>query len=195
MLGDSLTFSGDSRQFSARVTSLRRVDWESLRPNFYFIFPPGGLEGQPQSWLTSLRYDGDTRFLAELNRRFPTLTLVDMGALLLQARQILDQVGRALEVMVLLVVLCGVLLLLAQMQVGMDQRRQELQIYRILGASRRVLRRTLYAEFMLLGLPQARWPPLPPRGRCGCCSGRCLTFPGSPPGRCGYCCRRVLRCC
>ncbi|EKS7812755.1 putative ABC transporter permease subunit YbbP [Edwardsiella piscicida] len=151
-LGDRLTFSGDSRQFSARVTSLRRVDWESLRPNFYFIFPPGGLEGQPQSWLTSLRYDGDTRLLAELNRRFPTLTLVDMGALLLQARQILDQVGRALEVMVLLVVLCGVLLLLAQVQVGMEQRRQELQIYRILGASRRVLRRTLYAEFMLLGL-------------------------------------------
>lgn len=78
-LGDQLTFSGDSRQFSAEITSLRRVDWESLRPNFYFIFPPGALDAQPQSWLTSFRYQGDTRLLVQLNRQFPTLTLLDMG--------------------------------------------------------------------------------------------------------------------
>ncbi|QPR27969.1 FtsX-like permease family protein [Edwardsiella hoshinae] len=150
-LGDRLTFSGDSRQFSAKITSLRRVDWESLRPNFYFIFPPGALDAQPQSWLTSFRYQGDTRLLVQLNRQFPTLTLVDMGAILRQAQQVLTQVGRALEVMVALVVLCGVLLLLAQVQVGMQRRRQELRVYRILGAPRRLLRTTLYAEFILLG--------------------------------------------
>ncbi|BEH71574.1 permease [Edwardsiella tarda] len=150
-LGDQLTFSGDSRQFSAEITSLRRVDWESLRPNFYFIFPPGALDAQPQSWLTSFRYQGDTRLLVQLNRQFPTLTLLDMGAILQQAQQVLTQVGRALEVMVALVVLCGVLLLLAQVQVGMQQRRRELRVYRILGAPRRLLHTTLYAEFILLG--------------------------------------------
>ena len=50
-LGDTLTFSGDTQSFSAKVTSLRQVDWESLKPNFYFIFPPGALDGQPQTWL------------------------------------------------------------------------------------------------------------------------------------------------
>ncbi|MDU7806442.1 MAG: ABC transporter permease [Serratia marcescens] len=151
-LGDTLTFSGDTQAFSAKVTSLRQVDWESLKPNFYFIFPPGALDGQPQTWLTSFRYDGDGQMLTQLNRQFPTLSLLDIGAILKQVGGVLQQVSRALEVMVVLVVLCGGLLLLAQVQVGMRQRRQELVVYRTLGAGKRLLRRTLWCEFALLGL-------------------------------------------
>ncbi|QGH60215.1 putative ABC transporter permease subunit YbbP [Serratia proteamaculans] len=151
-LGDTLTFSGDTQSFSARVTSLRQVDWESLKPNFYFIFPPGALDGQPQTWLTSFRYDGDGQMLTQLNRQFPTLSLLDIGSILKQVGGVLQQVSRALEVMVVLVVLCGGLLLMAQVQVGMRQRRQELVVYRTLGAGKRLLRSTLWCEFALLGL-------------------------------------------
>ncbi|KEY60490.1 putative ABC transporter permease subunit YbbP [Serratia sp. DD3] len=151
-LGDTLTFSGDTQTFSAKVTSLRQVDWESLKPNFYFIFPPGGLDGQPQTWLTSFRYQGDGKLLTQLNRQFPTLSLMDIGAILHQIGGVLQQVSRALEVMVVLVVVCGGLLLMAQVQVGMRQRRQELVVYRTLGASKRLLRGTLWCEFALLGL-------------------------------------------
>jgi putative ABC transport system permease protein len=151
-LGDTLTFSGDTQSFSAKVTSLRQVDWESLKPNFYFIFPPGALDGQPQTWLTSFRYDGDGKVLTQLNRQFPTLSLLDIGSILKQVGGVLQQVSRALEVMVVLVVICGGLLLLAQVQVGMRQRRQELVVYRTLGAGKRLLRSTLWCEFALLGL-------------------------------------------
>ncbi|NBJ34662.1 putative ABC transporter permease subunit YbbP [Serratia fonticola] len=151
-LGDTLTFSGDTQSFSAKVTSLRQVDWESLKPNFYFIFPPGALDGQPQTWLTSFRYDGDGKVLTQLNRQFPTLSLLDIGSILKQVGGVLQQVSRALEVMVVLVVVCGGLLLLAQVQVGMRQRRQELVVYRTLGAGKRLLRGTLWCEFALLGL-------------------------------------------
>lgn len=151
-LGDEVTFSGDTQSFSAKITSLRKVDWESLRPNFYFIFPPHALDNQPQTWLTSFRYTGDERLLTQLNRQFPTLSLLDIGAILQQAGQVLQQVSRALEVMVILVIICGVLLLMAQVQVGMQQRRQELTVYRTLGAGMRLLRRTLWSEFALLGL-------------------------------------------
>ncbi|AHG21497.1 sugar ABC transporter permease [Chania multitudinisentens RB-25] len=151
-LGDILTFSGDTQSFSAKVTSLRQVDWESLKPNFYFIFPPGALDGQPQTWLTSFRYDGDDKVLTQLNRQFPTLSLLDVGSILKQIGGVLQQVSRALEVMVVLVVICGGLLLLAQVQVGMRQRRQELVVYRTLGAGKRLLRGTLWSEFALLGL-------------------------------------------
>ncbi|PVZ87276.1 ABC transporter permease [Serratia sp. S1B] len=151
-LGDTLTFSGDTQAFTAKVTSLRQVDWESLKPNFYFIFPPGGLDGQPQTWLTSFRYQGDGKLLTQLNRQFPTLSLMDIGAILHQIGGVLQQVSRALEVMVVLVVVCGGLLLMAQVQVGMRQRRQELVVYRTLGASKRLLRGTLWCEFALLGL-------------------------------------------
>ncbi|MDR5018708.1 putative ABC transporter permease subunit YbbP [Yersinia rochesterensis] len=151
-IGDKLTFSGDTQSFGATVSSIRQVDWESLRPNFYFIFPPAVLDGQPQTWLTSFRYHGDGEVLTQLNRQFPTLSLLDIGAMLKQVGQVLQQVSRALEVMVVLVIICGTLLLLAQVQVGMRQRRQELVVYRTLGASKRLLRGTLWWEFALLGL-------------------------------------------
>ncbi|CNE90852.1 permease [Yersinia bercovieri] len=151
-IGDKLTFSGDTQSFEATVSSIRQVDWESLRPNFYFIFPPGALDKQPPTWLTSFRYQGDGEALTQLNRQFPTLSLLDIGAMLKQVGQVLQQVSRALEVMVVLVIICGTLLLLAQVQVGMRQRRQELVVYRTLGASKRLLRGTLWWEFALLGL-------------------------------------------
>ncbi|MFP1890799.1 putative ABC transporter permease subunit YbbP [Lonsdalea quercina] len=151
-LGDTLTFTGDTQPFSAKVTSFRQVDWESLRPNFFFIFPPGALEHQPQSWLTSFRHTGQDNVITQLNRQFPTLSVLDIGTILKQVGQVLQQVSRALEVMVVLVIFCGVLLLLAQIQVGMGQRRQELMVYRTLGASKKLLRTTLWCEFAVMGL-------------------------------------------
>ncbi|MBJ3814608.1 ABC transporter permease [Shimwellia pseudoproteus] len=150
-LGDRLTFTGDTRVFSATVSSLRKVDWESLRPNFYFIFPRGELEQQPQTWLTSFRWQGPESTLTAINRAFPTVSMLDIGVILRQVGQVLSQVSRALEVMVVLVTACGILLLLAQIQVGMRQRYQELVVYRTLGATRRLLRYTLWNEFALLG--------------------------------------------
>ena len=102
-LGDTVTFMGDTQEFRAKVTSLRKVDWESLRPNFYFIFPEGALDGQPQSWLTSFRWENGNGMLTQLNRQFPTISLLDIGAILKQVGQVLEQVSRALEVMVVLV--------------------------------------------------------------------------------------------
>ncbi|CAK9884212.1 MAG: hypothetical protein XXXJIFNMEKO3_00593 [Candidatus Erwinia impunctatus] len=151
-LGDTLTFSGDTQQFTAKITSMREVDWESLRPNFFFIFPPGGLTGQPQSWLTSFHLPaGNEQVITALNRQFPTVSVLDIGAILGQINQIMTQVSRALEVMVVLVTGCGLLLLLAQIQVGMRQRRQELLVCRTLGAGKKLLYRTLWCEFALIG--------------------------------------------
>jgi putative ABC transport system permease protein len=151
-LGDTLSFTGDTQSFTAKITSLRKVDWQSLRPNFFFIFPPGALDAQPQTWLTSFRYQGDAQILSRLNRQFPTLSLLDIGAILRQISQVLQQVSRALEIMVVLVLICGAILLVAQVQVGMRQRQQELVVYRTLGAGIKLLRATLWYEFALLGL-------------------------------------------
>ncbi|KGL55666.1 putative ABC transporter permease subunit YbbP [Pantoea ananatis] len=151
-LGDSLTFEGDTQQLSAKITSLRKVDWESLKPNFFFIFPPGALDSQPLTWLTSFRLDNNPTRLAQLNRAFPTLSLLDIGSIMRQIGQVLTQVSQALEIMVVLVTACGILLLMAQIQVGMRQRRQELVVYRTLGAGKRLLRTTLWCEFALIGV-------------------------------------------
>ena len=182
-LGDSVTFTGDTQDFTARVTSLRKVDWESLRPNFYFIFPPGALDGQPQTWLTSFRWENDNTMLTQLNREFPTVGLLDIGAILRQVGQVLEQVSRALEVMVVLVTACGILLLLAQVQVGMRQRHQELVVYRTLGASKKLLRATLWCEFAVLGLVAGLVAAIGAETALGILQTRVFDFPWEPDWR------------
>ena len=182
-LGDTVTFMGDTQDFSAKVSSLRKVDWESLRPNFYFIFPPGALDNQPQSWLTSFHLDGKNGVLTQLNREFPTVSLLDIGAILRQVGQVLEQVSRALEVMVVLVTACGVLLLLAQVQVGMRQRHQELVVYRTLGAGKSLLRRTLWCEFAVLGLVSGLVAAIGAETALGLLQTRVFDFPWEPDWR------------
>ncbi|MDX7991210.1 putative ABC transporter permease subunit YbbP [Xenorhabdus littoralis] len=150
-VGDQLTFTGDTRTFHTTVSSIRKVDWESVNPNFIFIFAKETLENQPEMWLTSFHYEGDGKLLTEINRHFPTISMLDIGSIIKQAQSILQQVSKALEIMVVLVMICGALLLLAQIQVGMSQRQLELVVYRTLGASKKLLRRTLWSEFALLG--------------------------------------------
>ena len=182
-LGDSVTFTGDTQDFTARVTSLRKVDWESLRPNFFFIFPPGALDGQPQTWLTSFRWQNGNSMLTQLNREFPTVGLLDIGAILRQVGQVLEQVSRALEVMVVLVTACGVLLLLAQVQVGMRQRHQELVVYRTLGAGKKLLRSTLWCEFAALGLVAGLVAAIGAETALGILQTRVFDFPWQPDWR------------
>jgi len=182
-LGDTVTFTGDTQAFSAKISSLRKVDWESLRPNFFFIFPPGALDGQPQSWLTSFRLEGNNGMLTQLNRAFPTISLLDVGAILKQVGQVLEQVSRALEVMVVLVTACGVLLLLAQVQVGMRQRHQELVVYRTLGAGKRLLRTTLWCEFALLGLVSGLVAAIGAETALALLQTRVFDFPWQPDWR------------
>lgn len=182
-LGDTVTFTGDTQAFSAKISSLRKVDWESLRPNFFFIFPPGALDGPPQSWLTSFRLEGGNGMLTQLNRAFPTISLLDIGAILKQVGQVLEQVSRALEVMVVLVTACGVLLLLAQVQVGMRQRHQELVVYRTLGAGKRLLRTTLWCEFALLGLVSGLVAAIGAETALALLQTRVFDFPWQPDWR------------
>lgn len=150
-IGDKLTFNAGSQIFTAKVSSIRKVDWESLRPNFYFIFAEETLSPMPETWLSSFHYDGDGQLLTQLSHQYPTINVLDTGAIITQIQQILQQVSQALEVMVVLVIFCGLLLLLAQIQVGMSQRERELVVYRTLGASKKLMRRTLWSEFALLG--------------------------------------------
>lgn len=182
-LGDTVTFMGDTQDFSAKVSSMRKVDWESLRPNFYFIFPPGALDNQPQSWLTSFHLEGKNGVLTQLNREFPTVSLLDIGAISRQVSQVLEQVSRALEVMVVLVTACGVLLLLAQVQVGMRQRHQELVVYRTLGAGKRLLRTTLWCEFAVLGLVSGLVAAIGAETALGLLQTSVFDFPWEPDWR------------
>ncbi len=152
-LGDMLQFNIEGREISARVSSLRKVNWEEMQPNFFMIFSPDLLQDYPASWLASLRVPaGDQQLEVELVRRYPALTLIDTDSIMQRLQGVLEQISRALGLMFSLVALAAVLVLFTQVQAGISRRWQELVLMRTLGAGQRLLQRTLRWELLATGL-------------------------------------------
>ena len=151
-LGDRLMFTLAEGDVEATVSSLRKVDWDSFQPNFYMLFPPAALADFPATYLTAFHVpSGNRDVLNTLLQRFPTVVLIDIDAIMTQVRKLLDDVSRAIEFVLLFVLAAGVLVLLACIAAGQDQRRQEAALLRALGASRRQLLQRGLSEMILLG--------------------------------------------
>jgi putative ABC transport system permease protein len=152
-LGDELGFSVSDETFTARVTSIRTVQWDSFRPNFYMVFPPGVLERFAATHMTSFYLAPDQKpLLAELVREYPALTVLEMDRIIEQVERILHQVTLAVEYVLLFVLFAGFAVLFAALQASLDERLYEGALLRALGASRRQLRAGHLAEFIALGL-------------------------------------------
>jgi len=129
------------------------VQWDSFRPNFYMVFPPGMLEGFAATWMTSFHLSpGDKPVLIELVRNYPALTILEMDLIIEQVERIFRQVTLAVEYVLLFVLLAGFAVLFAALQASLDERLYEGALLRALGASRRQLRAGHLAEFVALGL-------------------------------------------
>ncbi|MEQ8993032.1 MAG: FtsX-like permease family protein, partial [Pseudomonadales bacterium] len=152
-VGDRLTFDIAGRMVETEIANLRRLDWESMRPNFFIIFSPGVLEDYPATYMTSFHLDADQKpFLNRLLSRFPTVTVIEVDALIRQVQSIIARVTQAVELVLGLVVAAGILVLIASIQAGRDGRMQEHALVRTLGGTRRLIAGSLAAEFALLGL-------------------------------------------
>jgi putative ABC transport system permease protein len=151
-IGDELAFDIAGRPLVARISSLRKLEWDSMRVNFFVIAPHGSLDEQPTSYITSFHLaQGREPFIGELVRQFPNITVIDVAALLRQLQATLDQVTRAVEVVFGFALLAGLVVLYAALQASAGERRHELAVLRALGGRRRQLRHALVAEFAALG--------------------------------------------
>ncbi|NMY14570.1 ABC transporter permease [Pseudomonas sp. WS 5019] len=151
-LGDQLRFNVGGIERDAQVTSLRQVDWDSFQPNFYMIFEPQTLQDLPATYLTSFYLPpGQDAELVALSRAFPSVTLLQVDALLAQLRSILAQVTLAIEYVLLFVLAAGITVLLAGLQATLDERIRQGALLRALGAERKLLISARRAEFGLLG--------------------------------------------
>ncbi len=152
-VGDHLVFDIVDRQVEARVASLRSVDWDSMRPNFFILATPAVMEDLPATWLTSFRLEADEKqFLTSLLRRFPTLSVIEIDEVMAQVQRIVERVTLAVEVVLILVLLAGALVLIASIQSSMDERFREFGLLRALGAGQRRILGALVIEFAALGL-------------------------------------------
>lgn len=151
-LGDRPSFLIAGAKLSAPVTSLREVDWESFRPNFFVIASPGLLSGAPASLMTAFYLDPEQQgFIAELARGFPGVTDIDVDMVLRQVRGIMDRAALAIEYVFGFTLLAGAVVMFAAIEVGLAGRRREIALKRALGASRGRILKGLTVEFALLG--------------------------------------------
>lgn len=151
-VGDVLSYDVTGTAFEAPVTSLRKVQWDSFRVNFFVVSPPGSLEGFPATYVTSFHLPrGADALMDRLVHRFPNLLVIDVAAVLAQVQTMMEQVVRAVEFLFLFSLGAGLLVLLAAMQTTHDERLREAAVLRALGARSRQLAWVQAAEFLVVG--------------------------------------------
>jgi putative ABC transport system permease protein len=152
-LHDTLQFEVAGQTVTGRVTSLRKVQWDSFRPNFFVIAPPGMLDPTQASHITAFHLPTDAPDLpVRLVERFPNVTDIDVDALMQRVRAIIERVMLSVEFVSLFTLLAGLIVLYAAIQASLDERLRESAILRTLGAVKRQVRTALAAEFLTLGL-------------------------------------------
>lgn len=164
-LGDKLTYVIDNKELTVKVASIRSVHWETLQPNFFMIFTQEALapfaytsmasffldEKGPDDQATNADSSPKDAVILALIQQFPTVSIIDVGAMVGQLRQIIEQVSLSLTLVLVLVLLASGLVLIAQTEAGMATRQRELAVLRTFGASGWLLRSATGLEFALLG--------------------------------------------
>ena len=151
-LGDTLRFDMAGVQHEVRITSLRKVDWASMRANFFVMFPVAQVPDVPLTYLAAYRAPEQAGFDNALVRQFPNITNVDMGATLQQVQTVLNQVVRAVEFLFGFTLVAGLVVLFAAVTATREERARDFAIMRALGAPGRLLRQVQRAELAGVGL-------------------------------------------
>jgi putative ABC transport system permease protein len=152
-IGDRIAFDIAGSRIEGRITNLRRVDWESFRPNFFVLASPGALDDFPASYIGAIHVPpGQARITDTLVREFPNVSVIDIESVLAQVRNTAEQVAAAVEYVFYFTLLAGVLVLMAAVSATQDERLLEGGVMRAFGASRWQLRLAHISEFAVIGL-------------------------------------------
>jgi putative ABC transport system permease protein len=152
-LGDKLTFDVAGEKVTVAVTSLRKVDWDSFKVNFFALVPKTTVEKLPKSYITAFHLpSNDLKTLPAIVNTAPNVLAIDVSEIMERVRSIVDQVAKALEFVFLFTLAAGLLTLYTAVISTQDERRYDTAIVRTLGGTRTQVRDALIAEFSLLGV-------------------------------------------
>jgi putative ABC transport system permease protein len=152
-LGDRLTYDIAGNMITLRVANLRKVEWDSMRANFFAVAAPGTLNDFPASYITSFYLPaGRDDLLNRLVRAFPNVTVIDVAAIMAQVRGMMDRMAHAVQFVFVFCLAAGVLVLHAALAATQDVRAVEYTLLRVLGAQRRQILLAMLTEFALVGL-------------------------------------------
>ena len=151
-LGDQITFEVAGEKVTAPITSLRKLDWSSMRVNFFVIMPPSQLHNLPQSWITAYYQAPSSETLDfQLSQAYPNLTLVDVSASLQQIQEVLNKLSTALGLLFVFTIIAAILVLIAAMAATQDERYRNAALLKAMGASRAALGQIARMELLLIG--------------------------------------------
>jgi putative ABC transport system permease protein len=150
-LGDTMRFDIAGQGVEGRITSLRHVDWGSMRVNFFVIFTQARMADVPATYISAFRAPAAPGFDNGLSRAFPNITNVDVSASVAQVQGVLDQVIRAVEFLFGFTLAAGVVVLFAAVSATRESRAREFAVMRALGAGRALLERVQRAELLGVG--------------------------------------------
>jgi putative ABC transport system permease protein len=151
-LGDTMKFDIGGVPIESRITSLRKVDWGSMRANFFVMYPVQHLPDVPTTYMSAFRAPDAPGFDNALVRSFPNITTVDMTATIAQVQRVLDQVIRAVEFLFSFTLAAGLVVLFAAVTATREERAREFAIMRAVGAKSSLLRQVQRAELLGVGL-------------------------------------------
>jgi len=151
-LGDTLRFDIAGTQTESKVTSLRKVDWGSMRANFYVMYPVSRLDDVPTTYMSAYKAPAAKGFDNALVRQFPNVTNVDTTTTIAQVQRVLDQVIRAVEFLFGFTLAAGLVVLFAAVTATREERAREYAIMRAVGAKGSLLRQVQRAELAGVGL-------------------------------------------
>ena len=152
-IGDRLTFLVAGRDVEAEIVSIRKVNWDSFQPNFFILLSPGALDGLPTTYISSMKIEADRQpILVDLVRQHPSISVIDLDAILSQVRGIIEKASLAVQAVFVFTLAAGIAVLFAAVQSTIDERRFESAMLRALGARRRTVFSGVMAEFAALGI-------------------------------------------
>ncbi len=154
-LGDQLMFDIAGLNVQAKITSIRQLDWGSMRVNFFAILPPTLMSDMPQTWITAYRQtpskDKQLPIDIALVAKFPNITVVDVESALNQVQDVLDRLSAAIELLFLFTIAAGVLVLGAALGATQDERLKDAALLKTLGASRAQIQKSFFTELLVIG--------------------------------------------
>jgi putative ABC transport system permease protein len=152
-LGDTLGFQVGDQTIAARITSLRSVKWDSMQPNFFVIFAPGQLDALPASSIASVYVPpGAAGVLPGFVKTFPGITVLALDKLIANIEAVFAQIIGAIQLLLGFLLAAGMAVVIATLLASLDARQQEAVLLRTLGAQRAYLAKSLWSEFLALGL-------------------------------------------
>ena len=151
-IGDRLSFFVAGQEVEAEIASIRKVNWDSFQPNFFLVLSPGALDDMPTTYISSMRIPQEQKpVLIDLMRAHPSISVIDLGAILQQVRGIIEKASLAVQAVFIFTLAAGIAVLFAAVQSTIDERRFESAMLRALGARRRTVFAGVMAEFAALG--------------------------------------------